>query len=1178
MCNKLNLNKSMKKFIIWTSDLLYVPKINLTMKLTSILLLIALFQIQASNTYSQDTKVTLACNDMEIRDVLNEVELKTPFKFLYEDIILKDNRKISITANKEKLSSVLDQIFKNQKIEYKVVNKQIILIPKNKAWSILRFKPEVKKIEKLPFPKKITGTVTDENGEPLIGVTVKIKGINRGVVSDLEGKYRITVVSAEDVIVFTYLGFKTQEIVAKKQEVINVKLETSQISMDELVLVGYGSVKKEAYTGSVGVVNVESIAKQGTILNVDQALQGQVAGVQVSSPSGKPGAAARVRVRGSSSILGTNNPLYVVDGVPISPSIETPGYTDFIDDLSNNEATGLANEGYTNDLGFIDFNNIESISVLKDATATAIYGSRAAGGVVIITTKDGGKSRKPQFDLSVTQRYNFAEKIDVLNTSQYEEIYKEAIENYVNSGAVLLSSDTFAQGILDGTEVDSTVDTDWQALVGNSTSKTTNYAFSVRGGSEKGSYYSSLSLQNDKGAIIGDELKRYAFGLNLREEIKENLTFFSNLSLGRTESDLALGSIYSALEASTAIRPDKTPYDEDGDLVAKIGDIYNPLSLKDRRISTTNFSMLSSIGLQFEPIKDLMIKTTGILQYIDNESYAFYPSYSQSGLTTNGKGNQISSKTFNPTIETTVTYDLSLGNSNANILVGNTLQNERSETNSYYGENFPNDDTLTGLSYAGEDISIQQSITESTLVSFFSRIVYDYDKKYLLSFAGRVDGSSKFGENNRWASFPSGGIGWNIHREKFAENWSALNFLKLRASIGQSGNVTFDPNQSFSLFGSLNGTLGVYNGDTGIVPVRIGNPDLKWEITTQKDFGIEFAFFKNRVKGELGYYKKETKDVLYQTDLGSSSGLYNVIGNIGDTENNGIEVNFNFNLIDKKDWKWNLGFNAATAKSKVVRLNTSYKDEGGGVSLNGYYFEEGKSIGLIRGYVANGLFQSQDEIDALDAAAPDGVYQGAYTSPGDIYYKDLDGDGEISTSDQTAIGSVEPDFFGGINTNINYKGLSLNIFANYSLGNDIYWKAGENTYSYSSINEQGNKLALALNRWTPENTNAKYPRAVYRTNYSGGNSNNRASSLYMEKGDYLRIKTVTLGYNLPKEVLKNISFKSMYFYVTATNLFTFTKYPGGDPEYTNISSFRATSDTNKYPVTKQVTAGVRLTF
>ncbi len=1169
----------MKKIITEVCKLLSLSNLSLKMKLTYILLFFTLLQIHANSTFSQNVKVTLDCNSMNIEDVLSEIEKKTEFKFMYEKNVFKKNKKVSISSNKEKLSSVLEKLFSNENIEFKFIDKQIVLVKNIKAPNIISsLKNEIKKLAQ----QNIKGVVTNEKGEPLPGATILYKGVRNGVSTDFDGNFSIAPLEGANILVVSYIGYETQEIPINGKTFITVKLKESVTGLEETVIVAYGKVKKEALTGSVGVVDVQGIAQQGTIINIDQALQGQVAGVQVSSPSGKPGAAARVRIRGSSSILGTNQPLYVVDGVPIAPSIEIPGYTDFIDTISNNESTTLENEGFNNDLGFLDFNNIESITILKDATATAIYGSRASNGVVVITTKDGGMSQKPQFELSVTQSLNIVKEIDVLNTSQYKELYTEAVENYVNSGGTVPTTDSFGQGILAGTEVDLSVNTDWQDLVVRNTSLISNYAFSVRGGGEKGSYYTSLGLQNNNGSIDGDKLNRYTFGLTLRQKIKDNLTFNTNLSLGRVESDLALNSLYSVMEAATSIRPDATPYDEDGNLVAKIGDMYNPLASKDRTISSTTFSMIANVGFEYEPIENLIFKTTGILQQIDAESYAFYPSYTSSGESTNGKGNLVNRKTFNPSIETTLTYDFSLGKSNINALVGNTYQSEKSETNSFYGENFPNDDTLTGISYAGESLSAQEAITESRLISFFSRFIYDFDNRYTLNLSGRIDGSSKFGENNRWASFPSAGLGWNIHNETFMDEVYWLNFLKLRASIGQSGNVTFDPNQSFSLFGALNGTNGVYNGDTGVVPLRIGNPDLKWEITTQKDIGIEFAFLDNKIKGEFDYYQKDTKDVLYQTELPSSSGLYTVISNIGDTQNKGFELTLNFNLINKDNFKWNFGFNAATAKTKLIKLNTSYVDEYGATYLNGLYLKEGEALGLIRGHVAKGIFQTQEQIDELNNNAPGGVYQSTLTSPGDIYYEDLDGDGMVSSStsgpDVTNIGNIEPDFFGGINTNFNYKGLSLNVFANYSLGSDIYWKAGENAFSYTSLNEQTNKLSVALDRWTPENTDAQYPRAVYRTNYTGGNSNNRQSSLYIKKGDYLRIKTITLGYNIPKDILRKMNIQGLYFYVTGTNLFTITKYPGADPEFANIASFRTPIDSNKYPVSKQLITGLRLTF
>lgn len=1152
-------------------------KLDLKMKLSLLFFITLLFQMSANEGYSQKTKISLNLNNASLLEVFEAIESKTDFNFFYKNEDIDTSKRISIIANNIRIRLILRNLFRDKNMYFKVINKQIVVYGQGQPIPVPKI--NIKVAQQL----EVKGTVTDQNGLPMFGATVRVKDAPRGINTDIDGRYSI-MVNKDDILQFSYVGFETFETAVNNRSIINVTLKEAVEEMEEVVLVGYGKVKKEAFTGSIGTIDVQSIANQGTILNIDQALQGQVSGVQVSSPAGRPGAAARVRIRGSSSILGTNQPLYVIDGVPITPSTETPGYSEFTNGLNLDERTGLENDGFNNDLGFIDFNNIESITILKDATATAIYGSRAAAGVVVITTKDGGKSKKPQFEFLVTQRANIIEKIDVLNTSQYEELYTEAITNYVNSGGTVPTTDSFGQGILNGTEINSDIDTDWQDLIGRGTSYTSNYSFNVRGAGEKGSYYSALSLQNDEGAIEGDKLTRYAFALNLRQNLKDNLSFFNNISIGRTENDFALTNFYSAQSAAILLRPDVSPYDEDGNLVARFGDIYNPLSAKERRLTSTNFSALVSIGLEYEPIKNLFIKSTAILQYIDGESYSFYPSYTQSGLSSNGEGNLVNRKTFNPTFETQLTYDFSVGNSNIGLLVGNTYLKENTETTSIYGENFPNDDSLRGISYAGEDIAIEEAVTKSALVSFFSRAMYDYDNRYLLSLAGRIDGSSKFGENNRWAFFPSAGIGWNIHREKFAENWAGLNFLKLRASIGQSGNITFDPNQSFSLFGAQGGTFGVYDGNTGVVPIRIGNPDLKWEITTQKDVGVEFAVLDNKIKGELGYYIKDTKDVLYQTELASTSGLASITANLGDTQNKGFELSLNFNILDNDNLKWNFGFNAATAKSKIIRLNTTYMDEFGGVSLSGLYLKEGEPIGLIKGSVANGLFESQEQIDQLNANAPDGLYQSSLTSPGDVYYADLDGDGEVTYNrnvtgpDVTTIGSIEPDFFGGINSNINYKGLSLNIFANYSLGNDIYWKAGENSYSYSSSVEQANKQLIAYDRWTPENTDAEYPRAVYRTDYTGGNFNQRQSSLYVKNADYLRIKTMTLGYNLPKEVLEKINFQGLYLYITGTNLFTITKYPGADPEFTNISSFRRPIDNNNYPTSKQLIAGFRLTF
>lgn len=1123
--------------------------------------------MNANEVLSQKTVIIESDQELAIDEVFDLIMEQTDYHFIYQVDLFKDRPKIMVKKGKMIVDELLQKCLSNSSVILNVTDSNTI---------ILRLKSLLEKKQQQNI--LVSGSITDEQGLPLPGVTVRIKNVNKGVAADFDGKYQITVPDEAAILVFTSVGYHSKEVVVGAQRTINVQLEVSVTSLEETILVGYGKVKKEAFTGSVGVVDVESIVNQGTILNVDQALQGQVAGVQVSSPSGRPGAAARVRIRGSSSILGTNQPLYVIDGVAIEPSSEITGFSDFIDGASNVNQTPFENEGVNNDLGFIDFNNIESISILKDASATAIYGSRAAAGVVVITTKKGTKSTKPQFEFLVTESTNFTQRVDVLNSSQYQQIHREAIENYQNSGGVVLGNDSFAQGILAGTEVDESVNIDWQRLVSKNSTSTRNYTFNVRGASEKGSYYSSLGLQKNNGAIDGDELTRYAFDLNLRQNLKDNLEFFSNISLGRIENNFALSSPYLA----PFVRPDTGPYDEDGVPIRLIGDIVNPIAARESRQDVEDFSLIASVGLEFEPIRNLFIKSTGLLQYIDRENYSFYPTFTRSnGIS---RGSLVNSKTINPSVETTITYDFSLQNKhNFNVLVGNTYQNNNSETTNAFGENFPNDDTLTSINYAGENLSNQLAITRSNLISFFSRLQYDFDNKYLLSVTARTDGSSKFGANKRWASFPSVGAGWNIHREKFAENISWLNFLKLRSSYGQSGNVTFDPNQSFSLFGALNGTLGTYDGNIGVVPLRIGNPDLKWEVTTQKDFGLEFAVLNNRVKGEIAYYQKDTKDVLFQTELPTSAGIGTIIANIGDTQNRGFELSLDFNIIDAKDLKWNLRFNAATATSKVTRLNTTYKNEFGHVNLGGVYLIEGQPLGLIRGHIAEGIFQTTEEIEALNANAPSGFYQYSDTDVGDIKYADLDGDGEVDPStlsgpDVTNIGNIEPDFFGGINTNINYKGFSLNVFANYSVGNDIYWKAGENTFSFTSFNDQSNKLIDILDRWTPDNPNSKYPRAVYRTNLGGGNRNNRASSLYSEKGDYLRIKTITLTYSLPKDVLKKINLQGLSFYVTGTNLFTFTKYSGADPEFANVASFRTPTDNNNYPISKQLITGMRLTF
>lgn len=1156
----------MKKFIIGIWHALYLPKLSLKMKLTYILLFLTLFQIHA-NTYSQNVKVTLDCKDMKLEDVLSEIEEKTDFKFLYENNVFKKHKIVSISSNQEKLSRVLKKLFKKEGVDFKVSDKQIVLFPKNKAYLFLEtLKQSVGKL----FQEYITGKITNANGEPLPGATIILKGTNTGVSADFDGNYRIALTDQATTLTVSYIGYETKEVEIGNRKVVNIQLKEAVTSLDETVIIGYGKVKRQNLTGSVGEVDMVSITNQAPTVNLDNALQGQVAGVLVSSSSGQPGSAARVRIRGATSLFGSNQPLYVIDGIPVVATSNIP--------TGGSEGQNLANElnqeGLSTPLGNINSADIESITVLKDASATAVYGSRAANGVIVITTKRGVYGEEPKFQANMSLSTQNARTLEVLNAAQFKQVWTTAVENGTIDNA-------YTQSVLDGSYFGN-ADTNWEDELSPGAPITNNYNLSVQGGSQKTRFGLSLGANTQDGVYKGVGFNRYSFNLNLDTKINDKwlMGVKTNVSFSEQESlDSGLTqTIYN-------YRPDIPVVDEDGSFAfSPMFTRQNPVALSKASLSNKTFLFLGSAFAELALTKELKFRTTFSLNYNNGNQNSFYPKFTNVGgfdrRFGDGDGFALESRTRTSNIlwQNELSFDKSFNAHTINAVALATFEKNSSSNLRSWGEGFENE-ILTNINSATIFTDGSSRQVGSGLISYIGRVNYDFDEKYLLTLAGRVDGSSRFGPGNQYAFFPSVAGAWRLSEETFLKDNEVVDDLKIRASYGIAGQQAFGEYPWRTLFIAED-----YGPDPSVIATQLGNNDLKWETTRLFDLGLDFSLLKGRIYGTAAYFTKDTKDVLFNARPGLSTGFRSITANIGDTQNKGFELELKVDAIRGKDFSWNLDFNITTLKNKLTKISDDFLRDDGYVSGfgGGGLLREGDPLGIIFGYVAEGLFQTQEEIDALNAGSDTGVYQNARTSPGDVRFKDITGpdgvpDGRITNLDQTTIGNAQPDFFGGFNSTFRYKGFSLSTFFNFSVGNEVHAFGLARDTNFASTFLGENKTTDVLNAWTPENPNTNIPRIIY----FDPNNNDRISSHYVYNGSFLRLKTLNFSYTFPDSVIKRLKFvDQVSLFFIAQNLITITDYPGPDPEATNLfnNDISAGRDINRFPVSKVFSTGIRIGF
>ncbi|AEE49701.1 SusC/RagA family TonB-linked outer membrane protein [Haliscomenobacter hydrossis] len=979
------------------------------------------------------------------------------------------------------------------------------------------------------------GEVLDEKTkEPVIGATVQIKGTTHGVVTDVEGKFYFqTGQVLPYTLIISNLSYKTREVIAETSN-IRITIAEDAKQLNEFVVVGYGTQKKSDLTGSVASVS-KQIIEQTPVSSFDRLLQGSVSGVQVVQASGQPGAAVSIRIRGGNSITGGNEPLYVIDGFPV--------YND-----NNDVNAGVTSGPSINALASLNPSDIESIDVLKDASATAIYGSRGANGVVIITTKRG---KKGQNNVSYETYYGQQElikRIDVLTSSRDWALLKN--DALIAAGKPAFYTQAQIDALQGGT--------DWQAAAFKK-APIQNHQLTFSGGDDKTRYAISANYFKQDGILRGSDFDRYSLRLNLDRSISEKFKVGTNLTASRTSANEANSSVVSTL---LLLPPTVSIYDANGNYTLQSPfevALGNPIATLEQEINkTTTFRLLGSFSAEYTILENLVAKVLVGGDIINNKQNRYIPSSLFEGYTTSGSAS-VGSKFVNTWLnENTLSYTKAIKEHSLNVLAGYTQQSYQNESVIANARGFVSDLlTYNNISSGSLNVLPASSASAWTLQSFLGRINYNFDRKYYLTLTARADGSSRFGKNNKWGYFPSAALAWNLSNESFLEKWEVVNNLKLRLSAGITGNQEIGQFQSLA---TLSNNAYIFGDQlaVGFAPSRIANPNLSWEKTTQIDFGFDLGLFNDRISLTFDAYRKETSALLLTVPVPYTTGYTTSLQNYGTVENKGFELALNTqNTRGKFQWTSNILF--SINRNKILSL-------GDGVSYlisDPNIAQVGQPLGAFFGFQSAGLLQTGDDVDKIPVIDP------ASTKPGDRLYTDINGDGKITQADdRTIIGYAQPKFLAGFTNNFAYQGFDLSVFFYASYGNQIF---NQNRQQLELLSGQQNAASSALDRWTPTNPANTVQRAKE-------DPAPVTTSRYVEDASYLRLRTLTFGYTFPKGKLKAI--KNLRLYVLANNPLTITKYTGYDPDVSRNeqSTLQQGIDYGSYPIAKSYQFGLNIGF
>lgn len=1083
-------------------------------------------------------KISLQAQEQEVKKVLSLIEKQAGVRFIFSSKLIQSGRKVNIQQSNQELSKVLNDFLVPLGLTYEVSGKNIVIRPSevksatdNAEASI---KPDLIRSAEITIKGKITDS---ETKEPLPGVNILVKGTQSGTSTDATGSYTLSVPDANAVLVLSFVGYEPQEVKVGNRTEIDITLKTDQKSLEEVLVVGYGTVKKSDVTGSVSSVKSQELTAYPALGTV-QALQGRAAGVQIQSNNGEPGSNFKVRIRGGTSINASSDPIYVVDGF-VGGAIPPP-------------------------------EDIESIEILKDASATAIYGSRGANGVIMVTTKKG-QSGKPRIEFNTSfSTQKEINRLDLLNASQFLDYVKEARPNVVSQGA----------------------DTDWQDLIFRK-GAIQNHQVSVAGGSDAVKYYVSGAYYDQKGVILNSDYNRFSITSNIDIQAAKRLKLGLNLFAQRVSRNQARtqegssGLTPGVTSSAFKFEPDQPIVGANGRFtVARLNDpIDNPYAIATQlQNESLNDRVQGNFYAEYSIWDDLKFRITLGATTNSGRTGEFTPTTLNDGRNVGGSATVRGNKSTLLLNENYLTYTKKIGtNHDISAMLGYSYQTSSSENWAGTGQSFITD-AVSYWNLGGASVwqSPTSGLTEWQLASYYARLTYGLLDRYLFTANIRQDGSSNFSKNHKWATFPSGAFAWKLSSEPFMQNVTAISQWKWRVSYGLTGNQAIEPYQTMSRFSNV---YTIINGVpvNAVRPTTVANDDLTWETTHQLNIGTDFSMLNNRLNITADYYRRVTKDLLFSVQLPQYSGYSNQLKNIGSVENKGFELTVNTrNLVG--EFKWNTDINFSLNRNKVLSLpnGTDILYASGPGHLVGLgqtqILREGQPVGSFYGWIYDGVYQEGDSF------IPGGGFE---VAAGGEKFRDIDGkkdangqltgepDGMLNSDDRTIIGNPHPKFIWGLTNDFSWKGIDLNVFFQASQGNDMLNYTLMELNLLSGIN---NATTEALNRWTPTNTNTNVPKAM-------AGRTRRVSTRWVEDGSFVRLKNIALGYNIPKPVLDKLHISKLRIYASAQNILTFTKYKGFDPEVNYSSDDNSTNsnrnlglDYGSYPNAKSYTIGLNVGF
>ena len=1132
------------------------------MKLMFLLTVVCFLQTSAT-VYSQATKFSFELSNQRIKDILQDIENNSEYRFFYQREQVDVEQMVTLKINNETIEDILPELFKGQEVVFDVRQDNLILIKavQGAIGSSTEFYAQQQ--------KSVTGKVTDASGNPLPGVTVIIKGTTNGTVTNFDGNYTLPNIPEDAILSFSFVGMKTQEIPTAGKTAINITLVEDAIGIEEVVAVGYGTMKKSDVTGSVSTVKVNE-TQAAQINAVDKLIQGRAAGVDVVSGNGAPGAALNVKIRGVGTLSGNSEPLYVVDGVLINTSNQ---------EVKEGITSGNYSQESQSGLTAINPQDIESIEILKDASATAVYGSRGANGVVLITTKKG-KAGKTKISFTAnTDISKVSKKLPIFNDSEYALFHNE-LSNVLGLTPIYPSTQ---EGL------DSLLTIDWQDYTLR-TAISQNYRLTMSGKNEKTNYYIAAGYGDYEGIIKNTSVRKGDLRVNLEQEMTDKLKISSNTAINFQKNNWTQGTVNVGQGNASMVRSmlRKSPilgFETDDSSVDEFSNSQSPKTFFEQfQDLSKEFRLISSLNFDYKISKVFSYRLALGGDYRNKNRQQFQGPGLYFGGLTNGIASWSALEYYAYSIDNLLNFNKQFGEKHRlNGTVGCTYDSNFTQSASTSSTNFfttvlKADGITLGQTYYPFNLYKSQISIASTL----ARATYNYNEKYLVTLTGRIDGSSKFAPGQKYGFFPAVALAWRADQEEFIQDLNIFTTMKVRMGWGQTGVQSISAYQTQALYGLIQTPNASDGLDVGQVASRIANNNLTWETSEQLNAGVDLGFWENRLKANIDVYKKSSIDLLQNFQIPPSTGFSTIAMNLGSIENKGIEINLDGIILDKK-FKWNIGGNISINRNKLKSLGLPVNQwgtmqmaaytgaaisTGNQLKVPANIFAEGHPVGMFWGLKTDGIYQSTDTLSL--------TYRGIKMVPGDVKFIDQDGNGIIDAGDNTFIGNPNPDFTYGISTSLSYKNLKLDIQINGVYGRDIC-NANLVFEEYTGDSNGGTAGQLNIrkdawyNAWRPDAPTNAYPRLGYVTPID-------LSDRFIEEGSFVRLGNITLSYDIPVKRMK--IFSNLGVFLAGNNLLLLTKYKGYDPE---VNSFtyeggRIGIDYNSYPSSKSVSFGITAGF